>query len=42
MRIERVEIGYAWEAEDECDVDFETEDGEIEQRHVSVNWFVKA
>lgn len=30
-------IGYAWESEQECDVDFETEYG-IEQRHVSVNW----
>lgn len=31
-------IGYAWESEEECDVDFETEDGEMEQKHVSVNW----
>lgn len=31
-------IDYAWESDDECDVDFEMEDGEIEQRHVSVSW----
>lgn len=31
-------IDYAWESDDECDVDFEMEDGEIEQRHVSVGW----
>ena len=31
-------IGYAWESEEECDVNFETEDGEMEQKHVSVNW----
>ncbi len=30
-------IGYAWESEEECDVNFETEDGEMEQKHVSVN-----
>ena len=33
-------IDYAWESDDECDVDFEMEDGEIEQRHVSVNWLI--
>lgn len=31
-------IDYAWESEDECDVDFETEDGKMEQKHVSVSW----
>ena len=31
-------IGYAWESDEECDVDFETEDGEMEQKHVSVSW----
>ena len=31
-------IGYALESEEECDVDFETEDGEMEQKHVSVSW----
>ena len=31
-------IGYAWESEEECDVNFETEDGEMEQKHVSVSW----
>ena len=30
-------VGYAWESDDECDVDFEMEDGEIEQLLVSVN-----
>jgi len=35
-------IGYAWESEEECDVDFETEDGEIEQKHVSVSWLEPA
>lgn len=35
-------VGYAWESYDECDVDFEMEDGEIEQRHVSVSWLKKA
>lgn len=31
-------VGYAWESDEECDVDFEMEDGEIEQKHVSINW----
>ena len=31
-------IGYAWESDDECDVEFEEEDGYVEQKHVSVNW----
>ena len=35
-------VGYAWESDNECDVDFEMEDGEIEQRHVSVGWIDKA
>lgn len=33
-------IDYAWESDDECDVDFEMGDGEIEQRHVSVSWLI--
>ena len=33
-------IDYAWELDDECDVDFEMGDGEIEQRHVSVSWLI--
>ena len=35
-------IDYAWESDDECDVYFELEDGEIEQKHVSVNWLILA
>lgn len=35
-------VGYAWESDTECDVDFKMEDDEIEQRHVSVSWLVKA
>ena len=35
-------LDYAWESDDECDVDFELEDGEIEQKHVSVNWLILA
>ena len=31
-------VRYAWESEEECDVDFETEGGGMEQKHVSVNW----
>ncbi len=31
-------IGYAWESDDECDVEFEAEDGYVEQKHVSVSW----
>lgn len=30
-------IGYAWESEDECDVEFVEEDDYVEQKHVSVN-----
>ena len=33
-------LDYAWESDDECDVDFEMEDREIEQKHVSVNWLI--
>lgn len=29
-------VGYAWETDTECDVDFETEGG-IEQKHVTVS-----
>lgn len=35
-------IGYAWESDVECDVDFKTEDGEMEQKHVSVSWLEPA
>lgn len=31
-------VEYAWESKEECDVDFEMDDGEIEQKHVSVSW----
>lgn len=34
-------VGYAWESKEEADVDFEMEDGYIEQRHVSVNQLIK-
>ena len=34
-------VGYAWESKEEADVDFEMEDGYIEQRHVSVNQLEK-
>ena len=30
-------IDYAWESDEECDVNFETEDGRTEQKHVSLN-----
>ena len=30
-------VGYAWESDDEANVDFEMEDGHVEQRHVSIN-----
>lgn len=32
-------LGYAWETDEECDVDFEMENG-IEQRHVTVDKIV--
>lgn len=34
-------MGYAWESDEECDVEFETEYG-LEQKHVSVSWLSKA
>lgn len=34
-------VGYAWESKEEADVDFEMEDGYIEQRHVSINQLEK-
>lgn len=34
-------LGYAWESDEECDVEFETEYG-LEQKHVSVSWLSKA
>lgn len=30
-------VDYAWETDEECDVDFLIEDGCIEQRHVTVS-----
>lgn len=30
-------IDYAWESDEECDVNFEAEDGRIEQKHVSLD-----
>ena len=30
-------LDYAWESDEECDVEFTMEDGEVEQRHVSIN-----
>lgn len=30
-------VGYAWETDEECDVDFLMKDGDIEQRHVTVS-----
>ena len=34
-------VGYAWESDEEADVDFEMGDGLIEQRHVSINQLQK-
>lgn len=34
-------VDYAWETNAEADVDFEMEDGHIEQRHVSINQLQK-
>lgn len=34
-------IGYAWESDEECDVDFDLGNGDFEQRHVSVSWLDK-
>lgn len=34
-------VDYAWETNAEADVDFEMEDGYIEQRHVSINQLQK-
>ena len=30
-------IGYAWESDEECDVEFIDDDGYVEQKHVSIN-----
>lgn len=30
-------ISYAWQSDEECNVDFETKNGDIEPKHVSVN-----
>ena len=37
LKLYGIFIGYAWETDEECDVDFETEDG-LDQRHVTVSW----
>ncbi len=42
LKLYGIFVGYAWETDEECDVDFKMEDGEIEQRHVSVSWLDKA
>ena len=30
-------ISYAWESDEECDVEFIDDDGYVEQKHVSIN-----
>lgn len=40
LKLEGEFLGYAWESDDEADVEFMV-DGEIEQRHVSINQLVK-
>lgn len=30
-------ISYAWESDEECDVEFIDDDGNVEQKHVSIN-----
>ena len=30
-------VGYAWESDEECDVEFIEDDGYVEQKHVSIN-----
>ena len=40
LKLYGIFVDYAWNSDDECYVDFEMEDGEIEQRHVSVNWLI--
>lgn len=34
-------IDYAWESDEECDVNFDLGNGDVEQRHVSVSWLNK-
>ena len=34
-------VDYAWETAEEADVEFEMEDGYVEQRHVSINQLQK-
>lgn len=41
LRLVGTFIGYAWESDEEADVEFKMEDGCIEQRHVSVNQLEK-
>lgn len=40
LKLEGKFLEYAWESDDEADVEFVI-DGEIEQRHVSINQLVK-
>ena len=40
LKLYGIFVDYAWNSDDECYVDFEMEDGEIEQIHVSVNWLI--
>ena len=42
LKLYGIFIDYAWESDTECDVDFEMEDAEIEQRHVTVSRLEKA
>lgn len=41
LKLYGVFIDYAWESDDECDVEFQTEYG-TEGRHVSINQLVLA
>lgn len=41
LKIYGIFVGYAWESDEECDVDFYVDGDDIEQRHVSVNWLEK-
>ena len=37
LKLYGIFIGYAWESNEEADVDFEMKDGYVEQRRVSIN-----
>lgn len=41
LKLYGIFVDYAWNSDDECYVDFENQYGDIEQRHVSVNWLEK-